>query len=157
MMMRFVGGGFVVLSTALMVNVLACGSDSGGAAGGGGKAEMGGAGGMAGMGGAGGTGDIYTGTQKCADFLTSTDPTTVTTWSMTEVDTDFDSAASWDAYTALNACACEASGSCGKLYCDNTQTGLATPNFCNASKALTQCDTCLTTNCQTELTDCAAN
>lgn len=52
-----------------------------------------------------------------------------------------------DARPSCHACACEVvAGGCANL-CDNTRSGLLTPNFCNGTAALPNCAACIQSTC----------
>ena len=96
----------------------------------------------------------FTGAETCADLITA--------WSSTLPESDFSSEASYDAYRALNKCACvnTTTGStpsgCADVCTEPTDGGTA-PNFCNGVAALSQCSACLMTNCTVESLVCGKN
>ena len=144
-----------------LVALAACSSSSTGTTGTGGETtttNSTGTGGTAGS--TTGTG-TFTGTKTCADLLSGT-------WDITLTGSDFDSEDSFNAYDALNTCACStdmSGGGCEDL-CSQPMNGTTTNNLCNGVAALGQCQYCLngtgtatgiTEHCGSEYTACMSN
>ncbi len=150
-----------VASIALIALAACSSTTTSGTAGSGGTINTTTTTGSGGMGGSAGTG-TFTGTKTCADLLTGT-------WSATLTGSDFDSEDAYNAYTALQTCACVDTnggtpGGCANI-CTEAQNGTTTPNFCDGAAAGPTCQFCLngtgtgtgTALCTTEYTACMSN
>jgi len=97
---------------------------------------------------------LFTGTDTCAGLMTS--------WSLTLTESDFSSEAAYNAYRSLTKCACvnTTTGStpsgCADV-CTEPADGGTAPDFCNGAAALSQCSSCLTTNCTVQSLVCREN
>ncbi len=151
-------------AAAALIALAACSSTTTttGPGGSGTTGDMGGATtGTAGAGGSMGTG-TFTGSKTCNDLLTGND------WDPTLTGSDFDSEDAFNAYDALNTCACVnkmADMGCDDL-CKQPDNNTTTNNFCNGVAPLMQCQFCLngtgtatgiTAYCTTEYTACTSN
>ena len=107
-------------------------------------------------GGAGGQGGAspYTGSKTCNDYITGSD------WGMTLTMSDFSDEAGYNAWDALNTCACTTTNASN---CDLLCNSTTSPGFCAgmAPVANGQCVTCLqmtaAPGCGTEYTACTSN
>jgi hypothetical protein len=138
------------IAAGLVMSLAACKSSTPAGPGGGG------AGGFGGGGGAGGGGGGNPGGTTCSELYNGG------AWDKTLAESDFADSASFQAYDALNQCACVATNGMTPAGCENICTmgdnGTTTPNFCDGSAAGPSCTTCITTtSCGTELTDCMSN
>jgi hypothetical protein len=146
-----------------VMSVVACSSTTAGTGGTGGTTGAGGEATTTVTGattGAGGT-NVYTGTQTCAGYISNN------AWSMTLEMSDFGSEDAYNAWSALNNCACVEGTGTGCLdICSEPQNTTTTANFCNGVAALSQCQYCLngtgtatgvTAECTTEYTNCMNN
>ncbi|NUP14455.1 MAG: hypothetical protein HOW73_51150, partial [Polyangiaceae bacterium] len=121
------------------------GGVEGGAGGTGGGGDVGGSA----EGGAGGA--VAECVDSCANYID--------VWDTTLDETTFGCAASFDAYAALQECACtntEIGSGCGAI-CDGDINGTGTPNFCNGVPSLAQCNQCLMDVCGVQYDDCSNN
>jgi hypothetical protein len=96
------------------------------------------------------------GGNACFDYLSNPDPTKSDTWGATLVQGNFANPSSWKAYDALNQCACTWTGPCGRS-CDSYENSTGKPDFCNDTWGSSECASCLSTKCASEVRACLAN
>jgi hypothetical protein len=110
-------------------------------------------------------GQVAAGDKTCNYFLNN--DAASSSWATNVADYDFVSTTAWNAYDALNACACVDAlpNGCANICTQDTTNPATVPNFCDAAAGKTpnqnstesSCYGCLQLHCAAQLADCSMN